>query len=82
MATTDPSRTVWRNATGKQLPPANNHGHAGVLTRPRDDDKCWTVPKGAGNMPMMQMGQQPTAAPMLMNNYAPNQQPNQMPGYF
>ncbi len=31
---------------------------------------------------MMQMGQQLMAAPMLMNNYAPNQQPNQMPGYF
>jgi hypothetical protein len=39
-------------------------------------------PQGAGNMPMMQMGQQPMAAPMLMNHYAPNQQPNQMPGYF
>jgi hypothetical protein len=39
-------------------------------------------PQGAGNMPMMQMGQQPTAAPMLMSHYAPNQQPNQMLGYF
>jgi hypothetical protein len=39
-------------------------------------------PQGAGNLPMIQMGQQPTAAPMLMNNYAPNQQPNQMLGYF
>jgi hypothetical protein len=39
-------------------------------------------PQGAGNMLMMQMGQQPTVAPMLMNHYAPNQQPNQMPGYF
>ncbi len=37
--------------------------------------------QGAENMPMMQMGQQPTAAPMLMNHCAPNQQPNQMPGY-
>jgi hypothetical protein len=36
--------------------------------------------QGTGNMPMMQMGQQPTVAPMLMNHYAPNQQPNQMPG--
>jgi hypothetical protein len=36
----------------------------------------------AGNTWMMQMGQQPMAAPMLMNHYAPNQQPNQMPGYF
>jgi hypothetical protein len=39
-------------------------------------------PQNARNMPMMQMGQQLMAAPMLMNNYAPNQQPNQMPGYF
>jgi hypothetical protein len=39
-------------------------------------------PQGAVNMPMMQMGQQPMAAPMLMNQYASNQQPNQMPGYF
>jgi hypothetical protein len=39
-------------------------------------------PQGAGNMPMMQMDQQPTAAPMLMNYYAPNQQHNQMLGYF
>jgi hypothetical protein len=38
--------------------------------------------QGAGNTPMMQMGQQPTVAPMWMNHYAPNQQPNQMPGYF
>ncbi len=39
-------------------------------------------PQGARNMSMMQMGQQPTAAPKLMDHYAPNQQPNQMPGYF
>ncbi len=32
-------------------------------------------PQGSGNVPMMQMGQQPTVAPMLMNHYAPNQQP-------
>jgi hypothetical protein len=36
--------------------------------------------QGAGNMPIMQMGQQPMVAPMLMNHYAPNQQTNQMPG--
>ncbi len=46
LATTDPSRTVWWNATGKHLPPANNHGHAGVSTRPRNDDECRTVPAG------------------------------------
>ncbi len=39
-------------------------------------------PQSTGNMLMMQMGQQPMAAPMLMNHYAPNQQPNQMLGYF
>jgi hypothetical protein len=39
-------------------------------------------PQDARNMLMMQMGRQPTATPMLMNHYAPNQQPNQMPGYF
>jgi hypothetical protein len=33
-------------------------------------------------MLMMQMGQQPMAAPMVMNHYALNYQPNQMPGYF
>jgi hypothetical protein len=39
-------------------------------------------PPSAGNMPMMQMGHQPMVAPMMMNYYAPNQQPNQQPGYF
>jgi hypothetical protein len=39
-------------------------------------------PQGARNMPMMQMGQQPMVAPMLMNNYAPNQQSNHMPDFF
>ncbi len=46
LATTNPSRTVWRNATGKHLLPAINHGHAGVSTRPRNDDECQTVPVG------------------------------------
>jgi hypothetical protein len=47
LATTNPSCTVWRNATGQQhLPPANNHGHAGVSSQPRNDDECWTVPSG------------------------------------
>jgi hypothetical protein len=39
-------------------------------------------PQGARNMPMIQMGQQLTAAPMFVNQYAPNQQTNHMPGYF
>jgi hypothetical protein len=39
-------------------------------------------PQSAGIMPMMQMGQQPMTAPMVMNHYAPNQQPNQVPWYF
>ncbi len=45
-ATTDPTRTVWRNATGKHLLPVNAHDHAGVSPRPRNDDECWTVPAG------------------------------------
>jgi hypothetical protein len=39
-------------------------------------------PPSARNMPLMQMGQQPMAMPMMMNYYAPNQQPNQQLGYF
>ncbi len=39
-------------------------------------------PQGAKNVLMMQMGQQPMAAPMIMNHYAPNQQPNQQQGDF
>jgi hypothetical protein len=39
-------------------------------------------PQGARNILMMQMGQQLMAAPLLMNHYVPNQQPNQMLGYF
>jgi hypothetical protein len=39
-------------------------------------------PQGAGNMLVMQMGQQPMVAPMLMNPYSPNQQPHQMLGLF
>ena len=45
LATTNPSRIVWQNATGQRhLPPANYHGHAGVSARPRNDDECRTVP--------------------------------------
>ncbi len=39
-------------------------------------------PQSIRNVPMMQMGQQPMKTPMLMNHYAPNQQPNQQLGYF
>jgi hypothetical protein len=39
-------------------------------------------PQSIINLLMMQMGQQPMAAPMLMSHYAPNQQPNQQLGYF
>ena len=46
LATANPSCIVWWNATGKHLPPAINHGHAGVSTRPRNDDECWTVLTG------------------------------------
>jgi hypothetical protein len=42
---TSPSCTVWQNATGQRhLPPADNHGHAGLSAQTRNDDKCWTVP--------------------------------------
>jgi hypothetical protein len=45
LAATNPSRAVWRNATGQRhLSPADDHGHAGVSARPRNDDECWTVP--------------------------------------
>jgi hypothetical protein len=30
-------------------------------------------PQSIGNVSLMQMSQQPTVAPMLMNRYAPNQ---------
>ncbi len=44
LATTKPSRTVWRKATCQwHLPPANNHDHADVSARPRNDDECRTV---------------------------------------
>jgi hypothetical protein len=47
LAKTKPSCTVWRNATGQwHLPPANDHGHAGVSARPKNDDECQTVPTG------------------------------------
>jgi hypothetical protein len=47
LATTNPSHTVWQNATGQRhLPPANNHGHAGVSAWPRNDNECRTVPSG------------------------------------
>jgi hypothetical protein len=36
-------------------------------------------PQSARNVPVMQMGQQPMATPMLMNHCAPNQKPNQQP---
>jgi hypothetical protein len=39
-------------------------------------------PQGAENVLMKQMGQQPMAAPTLMNHYAAKHQPNQHPGYF
>jgi hypothetical protein len=39
-------------------------------------------PQSARNVGTIQMGQQPTVAPMLINHYAPNQQLNLQPGYF
>ncbi len=39
-------------------------------------------PPSARNMPIVQMGQQPTAASMMMNYYAPNQPHNQQLEFF
>ncbi len=34
-----------RNATGqRRLPPADNHGDAGLSAQPRNDDECQPVP--------------------------------------
>ncbi len=45
LGATNPSHAVWRNATSQRhLPPANNHVHAGLSARPRNDDECWAVP--------------------------------------
>jgi hypothetical protein len=45
LAATNHSRTVWQNATGQRhLPPADNHGNAGVSAQTRNDDEYWTVP--------------------------------------
>jgi hypothetical protein len=83
LATTNPSRTVRWNATDQRhLPPANNHHHAVYQPGQGMMMNVGQYPQGTGNMPMMHMGQQPTAAPMLMNHYAPTQQSTQMPGYF
>ncbi len=46
MAASNPTHTIWWNATGKHLPPANAHDHAGVSPRPRNDDECQTIPAG------------------------------------
>jgi hypothetical protein len=83
MAATNPSRAVRQNATGQQhLLPADNHGHAGLLAWSRNNDECWAVPAKHWYLSIMQIGQQPMAAPMMMNYYSPNQQPNQQLGYF
>jgi hypothetical protein len=84
LAATIPSRTVWRNATGQWLlPPADDHGHAGVSARPRNDDECRTVPSGCQKCADDADG--PTAnggthvdEPII--HHAPNQQPSHQPG--
>ncbi len=87
-----PGGTAWQQPT----PPAQYGGMPHASTYHQQTTMAMPVyqpgqgmmmnvkqyPQGAGNMPMMQMGQQPMAAPMLINHYAPNQQPNQMLGYF
>jgi hypothetical protein len=47
LATTNPLCIVWWNATGQwHLPLASDYGHAGVSTRPRNDDERWTALAG------------------------------------
>jgi hypothetical protein len=46
LATTNLTCTVWWNATGKHLLPANAHDQAVVSPQPRYDDECQTVPAG------------------------------------
>jgi hypothetical protein len=87
-----PGGTAWQQPTPLaqygRMPQASTYCQQSTMTMPVYQSSQGMVmnvgqyPQGAGNMPMMQMGQQPTAAPMLMNHYAPNQQPKQMPWYF
>jgi hypothetical protein len=87
-----PGGTAWQQPTPPtqygRMPQASTYHQQTPMTMPvyyPGQGMMMNVrqyPHGAGNTLMMQMGQQPMAAPMLMNHYAPNQQPNQMPGYF
>jgi hypothetical protein len=73
LATTDPTRTVWRNATGKGT--YRQQMNMAMAVYQPDQGMMMNVRQylqGTRNMPMMQMGQQPMAAPMLMNHYASN----------
>jgi hypothetical protein len=84
-----PGGTAWQQQTPPAqyggMPQANTYHQQTTMAMPvyqpgQGMMNVGQYPQCAGNMSMMQMGQQPPAAPVLMNHYAPNQQPNQMPG--
>jgi hypothetical protein len=86
-----PGGMVWQQSTPPAqcgvMPPANGAYHQQttmvMLVYQPSQGMMMNVnqyPRSAGNVPMLQMGQQTMAAPMMMNYYAPNQQPSQQPG--
>jgi hypothetical protein len=87
-----PGNTAWQQLTSPAqyggMPQANIYHQQSTMAMPVYHPSKGMMmnvgqyPQGTGNMPVMQMGQQPMAAPMLMNHYASNQQPNQILGYF
>ncbi len=87
-----PGSTAWQQPTPPaqygRMPQANTYRQQSTMSMPVYQPgqgmmmNVGQYPQATRNMLMMQMGQQPMVAPMLMNHYVPNQQPNQMPGYF
>ncbi len=87
-----PGGTAWQQPTPSaqygRIPQANTYRQQTTMAMPVYQPSQGMMmnvgqyPQGARNLPMMQMDQQLTAPPMLMNHYAPNHQPNQMLGYF
>jgi hypothetical protein len=88
-----PGGMAWQQPTppvhyGRMPPASGTYGQQTTMAMPvyqlgqgmmMNDGQ---YPQSAKNVPMMQMGQQPMAVPMLMNHYALNQQTNQQPWYF
>jgi hypothetical protein len=88
-----PGNTAWQQLTPPAqyggMPQTNTYHQQSTMAMPLYQlgqgmmMNVGQYPQGTGNMHhMMQMGQQPMATPILMNHCAPNQQPNQMLGYF